>query len=119
MSYETALQAAGANIKEFRTFGDYQGTWIAHLSDNTFIVGYYGSCSGCDAFEAEFRSSYMYDVEEGAANDYNERLIKFGESYLTGAYTREEFLNKYKDCNEDYEWDMESKEIREWIKTLL
>lgn len=57
MSYEEALKAAGAEVHAYETFGSYQGDWWALVSyegKHGFVHGYYGSCSGCDAFEAEF-----------------------------------------------------------------
>lgn len=81
MSYQSALEAAGAEVHCFDYFGDYQGTWIAKVTykgETGWIEGSYGSCSGCDAFEAEF--DYSYNDKE---NDYQTRLKLFGESYLT------------------------------------
>lgn len=54
MGYTEALEATGAKVKEYKEFGSYQGTWIAIIEDGRFIEGSYGSCSGCDSFQAEF-----------------------------------------------------------------
>lgn len=63
MSYEEALQAAGAEVLEFEQFGSYQGDWwakVRYKDELGWVQGSYGSCSGCDAFESEF----------GCAEDY-------------------------------------------------
>ena len=57
MSYQEALEAAGATVHAFEFFGSYQGDWWAKVTYNGetgWVHGSYGSCSGCDAFEAEF-----------------------------------------------------------------
>jgi hypothetical protein len=57
MGYKETMQAAGAKVIAYKTFGDYQGTWLAKVEWNGqigWVEGFYGSCSGCDAFEAEF-----------------------------------------------------------------
>jgi hypothetical protein len=72
--YRAALEAAGAKVLAFEEFGDYQGTWIA-ITDRGVFSGSYGSCSGCDAFEAEF--GY-----EGNSEEYHRKLAAFGQSYL-------------------------------------
>lgn len=65
MSYSEALEAAGAIVHEYRQFGSYQGVWIAVVTDPDGITGmirdYYGSCSGCDAYEATCGTMYCYD----------------------------------------------------------
>lgn len=79
MGYQSALVAAGCEVLEFEEFGDYQGSWYALVRLNNeigLVEGNYGSCSGCDAFEAEF--NYNDDTKP----DYQERLSAFGEGYL-------------------------------------
>ena len=87
-SYTGALVAAGATVHECKWFGDYQGHWIADVTlpdgRRGLILGYYGSCSGCDAFEAEFG----YDATESP--DYKERLAAFGLQYFESLKTPEE-----------------------------
>ncbi len=110
MGYSSALIAAGAEVLDFGTFGDYQGTWIAEVNYNGqhgFVVGAYGSCYFCDAFESEFDFAY-----EDA--DHQDRLKKFGESYLNHILT----LDDLKRDHAKYEvedWDWEGKAIVEWI----
>jgi len=57
MGYFEALEAAGAQVLASQTFGSYQGDWFAKVNYNgstAWVHGCYGSCSGCDAFCAEF-----------------------------------------------------------------
>ena len=52
MSYELALEEAGAKVLEFQSFGSFQGEWWAKVEYNGeigWVAGCYGSCSGCDA----------------------------------------------------------------------
>jgi hypothetical protein len=130
MSYKAAMEAAGARVIAFETFGSYQGDWFAHVEYTgvTGIVqGCYGSCSHCDAFESEF--GYREDecnerYAEGrqaetctgcsvARADYQERLAAFGREYLDNIVTKEEAM-KYAKRNE--EWDMEAKEMIDWLE---
>jgi hypothetical protein len=108
MSYCEAMEAAGAEVLCYESFGSYQGDWWAKVTyeGNTFWVhGSYGSCSGCDAFEAEFWycnegtcDKHRYEDEQPscekcrvAKEDFNTRLADFGKSYLVGGeYTQEE-----------------------------
>jgi hypothetical protein len=97
--YSTALEAAGANVIASESFGSYQGDWFAKVEfeGRTFwIHGSYGSCSGCDAFCAEFDfdgsdngcEEHQYDKQENCAacaahhEDYLRRLANFGIAYL-------------------------------------
>lgn len=77
MGYPKALQAAGAQVLDFAMFGDYQGTWWAH-TDKGFVTGSFGSCSHCDAFEADFGDDWdkLDDPEVQA------KLADFGKTYL-------------------------------------
>lgn len=140
MGYQAALEVNGVTVKEFMEFGSYQGTWIAILEDGRFVEGRYSSCSGCDAFQAEFGWSDSeiekqengkfyrdnnhwdeeYEITEEEANAHNEKyktkLSQFGESYLTSAETKEEITARYEQkCAEEYAWE-DDKEILEWLK---
>jgi hypothetical protein len=113
MRYQNALEAAGATVHDFTEFGSYQGTWLARITYNGitgWIEGSYGSCSGCDAFQAEFgwndlpdkvgedmwvsgegyRPATQEDIDRG-----KERLADFGRSYLEKIATGEELLAEY------------------------
>lgn len=87
MSYAEALEAAGAVVIEFEEFGSYQGDWwakVRYKGVEGWVCGSYGSCSGCDAFEAEFG----WDARD--RDDYKTRLAAFGAGYLEDLRTQEE-----------------------------
>lgn len=110
MAYQESLIAAGADVKEFKHFGSYQGTWLALLSDGTVSEGSYGSCSGCDSFEAEFGCSERED------KNYLVKLASFGKQYLENLETLDEIIARYiKKCSEAYAWE-DDKEILRWLK---
>lgn len=77
MGYQEALEAAGCTVHEFNSYGSYQGTWLAAVElpdgDRVVIRGDYGSCSGCDSYEAAF---------SWGENATPEKLAEFGSSYL-------------------------------------
>ena len=81
MSYQQALEAAGATVSAFIEAGDYQGTWFARIGPDQWVTGSYGSCSGCDAFQAEF------DCCREELPDYQSRLAAFGQQYLDDVLT--------------------------------
>lgn len=134
--YAKALEATGVTIKEFKFFGSYQGDWFAVTADGKIISGSYGSCSGCDAFQAEFddeepeckdgkyyKPSYFSDAAHRHSlkeykrdkAKYLERLKSFGQSYVDGAETLEEIIARYKIKAKEWEDD---KEIYNWLKSL-
>lgn len=105
MSYESALEAAGAKVLAFETFGDYQGTWVAKVEYNGevgYVEGSYGSCSGCDAFEGEF----------GYCDPSPEALAAFGKAYLDGVFSAEQMKQAH---NSEYDFGGEDAGIRAWI----
>ena len=59
-------EARGQRVLWFRRFGSYQGDWLLLSRDDDLYYVYkdsYGSCSGCDAIEAEF--GYDRGLEPG------------------------------------------------------
>jgi hypothetical protein len=145
MSYEMTLEKAGAKVFAYKTFGDYQGTWLAFVKYNGnkgIIEGSYGSCSGCDSFQAEFdyESTEIIKQEDGKyyKGNYNwndeitkeqvieenklleKRFCDFGKNYLNDIQdqqmiqTRLDVLNKEKEEDEDMWFDNEKKEYLEW-----
>ena len=112
MSYELALEAAGCTVIEYVIFGSYQGEWLAlvdHNGQRGVIEGSYGSCSGCDAFEAEFG---WHDDER---DDYQERLKSFGEGYLP-ALPIEHYISQLEKRVAGCEWDSEAQEMLDQVK---
>lgn len=102
MSYEQAMQAAGAEVILFEEFGSYQGDWFALVSyegKKGWVHGSYGSCSGCDAFQCEF------DWRDEEKEDYQDRLAAFGRGYLDEILTQEEAL---KEASKYIEWDADA-----------
>lgn len=129
MGYNEAMTAAGAKVIEFKSFGSYQGDWWAkvELQDGRtgWINGSYGSCSGCDAFEAEFGwnddfcGQHSYNrVETCEActeikTEYDKRLATFGAGYLDGLMSQEQAENK---ARENIEWDSDASTMLTFIE---
>lgn len=111
MGYIESLEAAGAVVLDSEFESDYQGAWAAlveYKGQVGFTGGYFGSCSGCDAFEAELGYDYheCKDAEGNAIGerwgekagpdkcaecaDYLRRLEEFGQSYLDDLKTVEQ-----------------------------
>lgn len=132
MAYREALEKAGATVHEFQEFGSYQGDWWAKVTYNGatgWIQGCYGSCSGCDSFEAEFGydgdkcEDHKWDSDKAAegceacsaaAVDYEKRLAEFGEGYLECLISQEDAI---KVASENLEWDMDAQEMVDYLKS--
>ena len=123
MGYRSALEAAGAVVRDFKKFGSYSGDWWAFLGNGKFIHGSYGSCSDCDAFEAEFdwdgaSCDLHYEFQEDcvdcqeAMDNYERRMADFGRSYLHHDFTQEE-AEAY--AEKDLSWDLHAQEMLDWI----
>lgn len=98
-NYKWALEVAGATVLAFSDFGSYQGDWLAKVEwdgKTGWIKDYYGSCSGCDAFQAELNR----DWEKGYKK---QEVIDFGRRYFHEIKTYEEVLE---DVSRNIEWDM-------------
>ena len=134
MGYVKALEEAGAIVHDFKNFGSWQGDWWAKVTYGNmegFVHGAFGSCTVCDAFQAEFHSVMHthpdgtmvfggYDVDEVFLDDCEEcantqkRLREFGLRYLDNSFfTKEEALEKAK---KDMSWDVEADEMVKWIE---
>lgn len=98
MPYRSALEAAGYVVLDFAEFGSYQGDWLAHTTQG-IVHGFYGSCSGCDSFEAEFGWR--------ASESDPERLAKFGASYTP--FTPMELADFVARLHEQSAWDYDAK----------
>ena len=110
MGYITALQEAGATVLAEGTFGSYQGNWYAKVEyqgETLLVGGYYGSCSHCDAFQAEFG---YFDEE---SESYQVRLAEFGHGYLTDPLIVEKEIS---DAKRDADWDGDSREMLRWLE---
>lgn len=135
MSYQQALEAAGATVHEFESFGSYQGDWYALVTYNGekgWIHGWFGSCSGCDSFEAEFgwedretcnEHEYKGTDEIRAAclgcqeakKRYTEKLAAFGKPYLEGMQASGIILTE---LDKEKSWDGESERAAAWIRRI-
>ena len=122
-TYGGALKAAGATVDAFKQFGSYQGDWWALVTHNGvtgWIHDYYGSCSGCDALEADLGSigSYLLGGRCGYTEEEWKKYADFGASYLEEIMGHEDAM---KLASEHIEWDMEAKSVvdfleKEWAK---
>ena len=135
MSYIESLEAAGATVLEEASFGSYQGDWFAlvdYKGKRGYVQGSYGSCSGCDAFEAEFNygektcdeHNYNYsDVCEdciGAKERYNEKLVDFGRGYLEdvdGALGLTDYDETLAYAVRNIEWDSDAQSMVTWVES--
>ena len=129
MSYEEALQAAGAEVMEFEQFGSYQGDWwakVRYKGELGWAQGSYGSCSGCDAFAAEFGLAEGDCVEHAynhkddclecqeVKKKYAEKLADFGRGYLGGLLTQEK---AEEEAARNLDWDSEAQAMLDWLRT--
>lgn len=103
--YEDAIaKVPGVEVLDIQYFGYYQGSFICKIKVNEeikYIYADYGSCCGCDSYEAEFAFSDPSD----------EQLASFGESYLSLAQSKEALLDQLKNNiygegeeSEEYKW---------------
>jgi len=140
MGYSEALEKAGCKILAFEEFGSYQGTWLAFVEYNGqkgIVEGSYGSCSGCDAFQAEFdygdepteengkyyKSYRTWDEDEECTkeefeelkNVADKKLADFGASYLSGGlYDKAHYEQRLAGLDSDDWFDEETKEYCQW-----
>ncbi len=131
MSYQRALEAAGAEVLSFGEFGSYQGEWWAKVRVNGqegWVNGSYGSCSGCDSFQAEFgwdddgscdehrwEANPPQDCKDckRAAVVYQEKLADFGRPYVEGLMTQDE---AEKSAARNIEWDSDAEPMLAYVK---
>lgn len=126
MSYRYALEAAGAVVHAFEEFGSYQGDWFAKVTHNGvtgWVTGSFGSCSGCDAWSAEFD---CYDnFEEESFEEYcrekewvthdddgapSETVSDTPEWRLWWASKRDEYLERVREFGANYLEDIKTQE---------
>jgi hypothetical protein len=136
MSYCKTLEAAGAVIHCFEEFGSYQGDWLAlvtYQGKTGWVNGSYGSCSGCDSFQAEFgyydepentyeewKTSWRREEDEDLSieryefvkQDFLHRYSEFGEGYLESLMTQQEIE---KHLSENLDWDMSAQEMLDFV----
>ncbi len=124
--YREALEAAGAKVEAFEEFGSYQGDWWAK-TDKGWINGSYGSCSGCDAFQAEFGYSDTGECEEHEYREappdcaacveakaaYQVKLANFGREYVDAAMSYDKAIEN---VSRNLEWDSDAQKMLDFIK---
>lgn len=127
MGYKQAIEAAGCRVLAFGEFGTWSGDWWARVDlqgKQHWVSGYYGSCSGCDAFEGEFGWEFhdeeinkewieIGDPRHSRYTEYQEKLIVFGLSYLDNLKTQEEAEAA---SSRDDSWDVEAGAVLAFIK---
>lgn len=107
--YQEALEAAGVTVHAFEQFGSYQGDWIAHVTygkQTGYIFGSFGSCSGCDAFQAEFGSRWKDPATDA-------QLAAFAAEYLDAIVP---FANALVTASVNLSWDFEAKAMVAWVE---
>lgn len=118
MSYEAAMEAAGATVHVSEHFGDYQGTAWAKVTYNgvTGWVCYgFGSwCSGCDAYEDWLYNLPDTDWQDGRwTQPTQEALARFGKDYLDDIMTQERAEEA---AARDSGWDCEADTVVQFIR---
>lgn len=109
--YQQALEAAGANVLVFDSFGDWQGSWIAlvvYEGALGWVQGSFGSCDHCDAFQSAFGWDSDFVCE-----DMQDRLAQFGRTYLDDLMTTAEVLGYY---DQHADWDDDSASAAAWVR---
>lgn len=90
MSYALAFAAVpDCKVEWCEYFGSYSGRLLAKIiykDEVLYLHDWFGSCSVCDAFEAEF--SWGDDEK----SDYQERLSNFGKPYVESALPLENII---------------------------
>ena len=131
--YKLAMETAGAVVHEFATFGSYQGDWWALVTfegSRGWVNGGYGSCSGCDAWEAEidvshytgpgkyegtYHSGYDGPVEGcSRCEDGKVQVSAFGRGYLSGMMSQEEAVAQ---ASRNLEWDSDAVRMVDFVSS--
>lgn len=134
MSYRSALERAGATVDAFERFGTYQGDWYAHvtLPDGRigWIIGSFGSCPTCDAFEREFGDRpgmcvehyYMLGERAGGCDAcldaeaaHHNKLVAFGERCFEDLVSDAEAEQI---AARDVEWDLDALKVVEFVRAV-
>jgi hypothetical protein len=109
--YHWVLEEAGAKVFAFQDFGSYQGDWLAKVEykgKQGWIRDCYGSCSGCDSFEAESR------YENRTKKEWHDFATAFAKDYLDEIRSWEEVYAEF--TKEEEDWDTDRKEIVKFLE---
>jgi len=123
MAHEEALKLAGFEVHAFAEFGSYQGDFLAKITykgRDGYIHDYFGSCSFCDALEAELEASnahcqkhkYIHFDCDECRQAREVVLAKFSERYYDQILTKEQALKK---ARENIKWDLEAQKMVDWL----
>ena len=121
MGYKEALEAAGANVLAYEEFGSYQGDWLAKVSyqgETFWLRDYYGSCTGCDAFEADIGMITDDDGNYIWEDDHPKRvaaIAAFGARYLE-PQERLTFDQVMEKAAENVGWDDDAGKMVQFVK---
>lgn len=130
--YESALVAAGAKVLVFNSFGSYQGDWWAKVEYKGTLGwtnGSYGSCSGCDSFQAEFDytedqcEDHRFEPSEAIncslcekkKEEKAKKLAHFGAQYLDDVLLSQ--FDAEKTASKHLGWDSEAQEMLSFIQS--
>lgn len=88
-SYEIVAWARGHEVLLYETYGSYQGEWLLFARDpktGEYLIykGSYGSCSGCDSYQAWEPGYSSYDDETGEYTNSKitrEKAMEFAADY--------------------------------------
>jgi hypothetical protein len=132
MGYKESLKLAGAVVHDYQEFGSYQGDWWAYVTyegTTGWIHDYFGSCSGCDAFQGEFgydlnhyhKDKYFsagdeidFDLSCPQCQIIKQKMIDFGKSYLENILNQDQ---AEEDAGENLAWDMDATEMLNFVKS--
>lgn len=129
MSYNEALQAAGAEVLAYECFGSYQGDWWAKLKYENkvfWVHGSFGSCSSCDAYQsagfdyAPTCMAHEYDRQEDCENCQicsevqKVKLAEFGKRYIFGNEMTQ--AEAEASASQNLEWDEDAQNMVEFLR---
>lgn len=112
--YAAAIAAAGYVVTDFEYFGSYQGNWIARVYSSAYpnekfwVYGAYGSCPGCDAFEAEFGGVPFKEETE-----LYTKFMNFGQELVESGF--KDTPGIIAEIQKESIWDMETVKMFEWV----
>ena len=92
MSYQSLIEERGIRILIEEMIGDYQGDWLFFVKQGRkygFVSVGYGSCSGCDAYDAAMDDGTLDELgEEIVASIEWFDSLKSAKQYVGNAYER-------------------------------
>ena len=116
--YSDALRAAGCEIIGYQEFGSYSGDWFAKVrydGEVFWLHDYYGSCSVCDALQADMGYEPWNDDAPEEWADYNKRLAEWGARYLE-PQERLTYEQALKVASENIDWDADAQDMVNWLQ---